>query len=115
MTIDDLGLLTRTWNCLDNNNIREVDELAKLDDQYLLNLWNFGRKSLLDVKGALQRAGVRSIRIRSCRNCVFAKERRCTYFEKHPLPIAFSATSGLITEEIEQRNDCTFWKVGVIS
>lgn len=55
--IEELGLKTRSFNCLRAHDIRTVKELVRLTTSQLLEMQNLGAKSLADIIGALGRFG----------------------------------------------------------
>jgi DNA-directed RNA polymerase subunit alpha len=48
----------RTYNCLKKANILTIGELVQISEQDLLNIRNFGRKSLNEVKDKLSQLGL---------------------------------------------------------
>ncbi len=52
-TIDDLDLSARSLNCLRKANIIHVGELIQKTEEDLLNLENFGKRSLVEIKETL--------------------------------------------------------------
>lgn len=57
-SVDELALSVRSSNCLLNENIRLVGDIYEYGARRLLRLPNFGRKSLADVRGALEEKGL---------------------------------------------------------
>mgnify|MGYP004444168897 CR=1 FL=1 len=57
-TIDDLPLSVRAYNCLKQAEIFSVKEILELSEQDLLNLRNFGAKSIDEVKDVLKTMGL---------------------------------------------------------
>ena len=55
--IEDLDLPMRAYNSLKRNNITKVGQLLALDDEELLRMRNFGRKSLDEMKERLALRG----------------------------------------------------------
>lgn len=53
--IDQLGLSTRSYNCLSVIGIKSVGDLIKKTDYELLKTKNFGRKALSETKQALKK------------------------------------------------------------
>lgn len=51
--IDDLGMTTRTTNCLKNEGLTTLGDVSKYTETELRNIPNFGRKSLYEVKEIL--------------------------------------------------------------
>ncbi len=58
MTVEDLQLPGRAYNCLRNANIRKVSELIEFTPEQLMALKNFGEKSLTDIVDRLQELGL---------------------------------------------------------
>jgi DNA-directed RNA polymerase subunit alpha len=56
--IEELDFSVRTYNCLKKANILTVGELAELSELDLMNIRNFGKKSLTEVKEKLQVMGL---------------------------------------------------------
>lgn len=52
--IEELDFSVRTYNCLKKANILTIRDLVQLSEADLLNIRNFGRKSLQEVKEKLQ-------------------------------------------------------------
>lgn len=57
--IEELDFSVRTYNCLKKANILTVGELTQISEVDLMNIRNFGRKSLTEVKEKLQAMGLR--------------------------------------------------------
>ena len=57
MPIEDLDLPMRAYNSLKRNNIVKVGQLLQLQDEDLLRMRNFGRKSLDEMKDRLRMRG----------------------------------------------------------
>lgn len=57
-TIDDLDLSARSLNCLRKANIIHVGELIQKTEEDLLNLENFGKRSLVEIKETLNELGL---------------------------------------------------------
>lgn len=57
MSLAEIGLSVRTTNCLDEQGISTVADLLKCRRQTLLNIPNFGEKTLEEVFKALERLG----------------------------------------------------------
>jgi DNA-directed RNA polymerase subunit alpha len=57
MPIEDLDLPMRAYNSLKRNNIVKVGQLLSLQDDDLLRMRNFGKKSLDEMKERLQMRG----------------------------------------------------------
>jgi DNA-directed RNA polymerase subunit alpha len=56
--IEELDFSVRTYNCLKKANILTISELVNITEQDLLNIRNFGRKSLQEVKDKLAQLGL---------------------------------------------------------
>lgn len=54
MTIEELDLSVRSYNCLKRAGINTVQELANKTEQEMIKVRNLGRKSLEEVKIKLQ-------------------------------------------------------------
>jgi DNA-directed RNA polymerase subunit alpha len=53
-SIDELELTARSHNCLENHGIKRIIDLVNMAEDEVLNIKNFGRKSLTEVKDALK-------------------------------------------------------------
>ena len=51
--IESLNLSVRTFNCLQNENVKNIGDLIQLSEQYLLKSQNFGVKSLNELREIL--------------------------------------------------------------
>ncbi len=58
MDIEDLNLSVRAYNCLKKRGINTVRELVKLTPEELMEMKNFGKKSLEEVKKVLESLGL---------------------------------------------------------
>jgi len=56
--IEELDFSVRTYNCLKKANILTVGELTQITESDLMNIRNFGRKSLTEVKDKLSQLGL---------------------------------------------------------
>ncbi|MDH4140326.1 MAG: DNA-directed RNA polymerase subunit alpha [Coriobacteriia bacterium] len=56
-SIDDLDLSVRSYNCLKRQGINTVGQLVECTEADLLNIRNFGAKSIEEVKDKLQQMG----------------------------------------------------------
>jgi DNA-directed RNA polymerase subunit alpha len=56
--IEELDFSVRTYNCLKKANILTVGELTQISEVDLMNIRNFGKKSLTEVKEKLQTMGL---------------------------------------------------------
>jgi DNA-directed RNA polymerase subunit alpha len=56
--IEELDFSVRTYNCLKKANVLTVGELAQITEMDLMNIRNFGRKSLTEVKEKLAQLGL---------------------------------------------------------
>lgn len=54
ISVEELELSVRSYNCLKNANIRTLGELAVKTEAEMLKTRNFGRKSLAEIKDKLQ-------------------------------------------------------------
>ncbi|MER3446231.1 MAG: DNA-directed RNA polymerase subunit alpha [Candidatus Dadabacteria bacterium] len=58
MTLDDLDLSARSLNCLRKANVEYAGDLIQKTEEELLNLENFGKRSLVEIKGKLAEHGL---------------------------------------------------------
>ena len=58
MTIDELDLSTRAYNCLKRSGINTVEELTKKTSDDMMKIRNLGRKSLDQVLEKLEELGL---------------------------------------------------------
>ncbi|MCL2515306.1 MAG: DNA-directed RNA polymerase subunit alpha, partial [Microbacteriaceae bacterium] len=58
MPIEDLDLSVRSYNCLKREGINTVSELVSLSETQLMNIRNFGQKSVDEVKEKLTEMGL---------------------------------------------------------
>jgi DNA-directed RNA polymerase subunit alpha len=58
MPIEDLDLSVRSYNCLKREGINTVSELVALSDTQLMNIRNFGQKSVDEVREKLESLGL---------------------------------------------------------
>lgn len=56
--IEELDFSVRTYNCLKKDNVLTIGELIQKSEQDLMNIRNFGRKSLNEVKDKLAQLGL---------------------------------------------------------
>lgn len=56
--IEELDFSVRTYNCLKKANVLTVGELAQISEADLMNIRNFGKKSLTEVKEKLAQLGL---------------------------------------------------------
>lgn len=56
--IEELDFSVRTYNCLKKANILSIGELVQQSEQDLMNIRNFGKKSLTEVKEKLAQLGL---------------------------------------------------------
>lgn len=59
MTIDELDLSVRSYNCLKRAGINSVQELANLDETDLMRVRNLGKKSMEEVRQKLASLGLK--------------------------------------------------------
>ena len=55
--IDDLDFSNRTYNCLKRQGIETLEELRQMPEEELMNIRNFGQKSLDEVRDKLKEFG----------------------------------------------------------
>ena len=55
--IEELDLTVRSYNCLKRHGVNTVGQLAECTESDLLNIRNFGAKSIEEVKDKLQSRG----------------------------------------------------------
>ena len=60
LPIEELDLTVRSYNCLKREGIHTVGELVSRSEADLLDIRNFGQKSIDEVKGKLAGMGLRS-------------------------------------------------------
>ena len=58
ISIDDLELSVRSWNCLRKADIRSIRDLIRRSEYDLLHLKDFGKKSLAEIKDMLHGMGL---------------------------------------------------------
>jgi DNA-directed RNA polymerase subunit alpha len=58
MSVNEFELSVRAANCLNNANIQTIGELAGKTESELLRFRNFGRKSLVEIRGLLSGFGL---------------------------------------------------------
>lgn len=56
--IEELDFSVRTYNCLKKANVLTIKELAQLSEVDLINIRNFGKKSLTEVREKLESLGL---------------------------------------------------------
>jgi DNA-directed RNA polymerase subunit alpha len=56
--IEELDFSVRTYNCLKKANIQTIADLVQTTEDELMNIRNFGRKSLLEVRDKLSQFGL---------------------------------------------------------
>jgi len=54
MTIEELDLSVRSYNCLKRAGINTVEDLTSRTEEEMMKVWNLGRKSLDEVLGKLE-------------------------------------------------------------
>jgi DNA-directed RNA polymerase subunit alpha len=59
MPIEDLDLTVRSYNCLKREGINTVSELINLSEDQLMNIRNFGSKSVDEVRDKLTSMGLK--------------------------------------------------------
>ena len=58
LTIEDLNLSVRSYNCLKREGINSVGELVQKSEAELMDIRNFGQKSIDEVKAKLDELGL---------------------------------------------------------
>ena len=58
MTIDELDLSVRSYNCLKRAGLNTVAELANKSEEDIIKVRNLGRKSLKEIKEKLEALGL---------------------------------------------------------
>lgn len=58
MTIEELDLSVRSYNCLKRAGINTIQELTNKSESEMMKVRNLGRKSLAEVKGKLSDLGL---------------------------------------------------------
>ena len=58
LTVEDLNLSVRSYNCLKREGINTVGDLVQKSEQELMDIRNFGQKSIDEVKGKLEELGL---------------------------------------------------------
>ncbi|MFY9612921.1 MAG: DNA-directed RNA polymerase subunit alpha C-terminal domain-containing protein, partial [Tissierellaceae bacterium] len=58
MTVEELDLSVRSYNCLKRANINTVEELTQRTEEDMMKVRNLGKKSLEEVKGKLAELGL---------------------------------------------------------
>jgi DNA-directed RNA polymerase subunit alpha len=58
ITVEDLNLSVRSYNCLKREGINTVAELVQKTEQELMDIRNFGQKSIDEVKAKLDELGL---------------------------------------------------------
>jgi DNA-directed RNA polymerase subunit alpha len=58
ISVEELELSVRSYNCLKNANIQTIRELVQKSENEMLKTKNFGRKSLNEIKEILQKMGL---------------------------------------------------------
>ena len=58
MTIDELDLSVRSFNCLKRAGINTVEELIQHNEEEMMRVRNLGRKSLEEVQQKLAQLGL---------------------------------------------------------
>ena len=58
MSVEDLDLSVRSYNCLKRANIHTVEDLTKRTEDDMLKVRNLGRKSLEEVVKKLEELGL---------------------------------------------------------
>jgi DNA-directed RNA polymerase subunit alpha len=58
LPIEELSLSVRSYNCLKREGVNTVGELVQKTEQELMDIRNFGQKSIDEVKGKLEELGL---------------------------------------------------------
>jgi len=58
ITIEELNLTVRSYNCLKREGINTVGDLRQKSEAELMDIRNFGSKSIDEVKGKLDELGL---------------------------------------------------------
>jgi DNA-directed RNA polymerase subunit alpha len=58
MTIEELELTVRSFNCLKRASINTVEELIQRTEEDMMKVRNLGKKSLDEVKSKLEELGL---------------------------------------------------------
>jgi DNA-directed RNA polymerase subunit alpha len=58
LTIEELNLSVRSYNCLKREGINTVGDLVQKTEPELLDIRNFGQKSIDEVKAKLEELGL---------------------------------------------------------
>ena len=58
ITIEELNLSVRSYNCLKREGINTVGDLRQKSEAELMDIRNFGQKSIDEVKGKLEELGL---------------------------------------------------------
>ena len=58
MTIEELDLSVRSYNCLKRAGIATVDELTQKTEEEMIHVRNLGKKSLQEVKDKIKELGL---------------------------------------------------------
>ena len=58
LPIEEMDLSVRSYNCLKREGVQTVGELVQKTEQDLLDIRNFGQKSIEEVKQKLQEMGL---------------------------------------------------------
>ena len=56
--IEELDLSVRSYNCLKRQGVNTIGQLTECTEDDLLNIRNFGAKSIEEVKDKLQQMGL---------------------------------------------------------
>ena len=58
ITIEELNLSVRSYNCLKREGVNTVGDLVQKSEAELMDIRNFGQKSIDEVKGKLDELGL---------------------------------------------------------
>lgn len=59
MSVDDVEFTVRTWNCLKNANVTDLNQLVYWREKDLLDIKNMGRKSVKEVKEVVSDSAIK--------------------------------------------------------
>ena len=58
LTVEDLNLSVRSYNCLKREGVNTVGDLVQKSEAELMDIRNFGQKSIDEVKAKLEDLGL---------------------------------------------------------
>lgn len=68
MSIDNLDLSVRSYNCLKRKGVKTIDDLVQLTEDDLMHIRNLGRKSYLEILSKLEERGLSLKEVNQCVN-----------------------------------------------